>query len=163
MVRWLGVRMRNIFLNLRFWKRERERELLNKLSPLFGFKMFLGRKKLLAGKENEKRCNKDRMLKLLTLSTVMWIMNYRIMWVIAAQWTWWLNKQLITVEKAYRNYEKILVGDFNTQTTNHYSSSFLYQHELSSIVKEGTGFKNYSNPSCIDLFLTNSTCHFSIH
>ena len=37
----------------------------------------------------------------------------------------------------YSNYEKIvLVGDFNAQTTDHYLSSFLYRHELSSIVKK---------------------------
>ena len=61
----------------------------------------------------------------------------------------------------YRNYEKILlVGDFNAQTTDQYLSSFLYQDELSSIVKERRYFKNVSNPSCIDLFLTNSALSF---
>ena len=45
----------------------------------------------------------------------------------------------------YSNYEKtLLVGDFNAQTTDHYLSSFLYRHELSSIVKESTCFKNVS-------------------
>ena len=39
-------------------------------------------------------------------------------------------------------------------------SSFLYQHELSSIVKESSCFKNVSNPSCIDVFLTNSALSF---
>ena len=68
-----------------------------------------------------------------------------------------LDKSLDT----YSNYEKILlVGDFNAQTTDQYLSSFLYQHELSSIVKESTCFKNVSNPSCIDLFLTNSALSF---
>ena len=68
-----------------------------------------------------------------------------------------LDKSLDT----YSNYEKnLLVGDFNAQTTYQYSSSFLYQHELSSIVKESTCFKNVSNPSCIDLFLTNSVLSF---
>ena len=61
----------------------------------------------------------------------------------------------------YRNYEKILlVGDFNAQTTDQYLSSFLYQHELSSIVKERRYFKNVSNLSCIDLFLTNTALSF---
>ena len=68
-----------------------------------------------------------------------------------------LNRSLDT----YINYEKILlVRDFNAQTTDQYLSSFLYQHELSSIVKESTCFKNVSNPSCIDLFLTNSALSF---
>ena len=61
----------------------------------------------------------------------------------------------------YSNYEKILfVGDFNGQTTDQYLSSILYQHELSSIVKENMCFKNASNPSCIDLILTNSALSF---
>ena len=68
-----------------------------------------------------------------------------------------LDKSLDT----YSNYENILlVGDFNAQTTNQYLSSFLYRHELSSVVKENTCFKNVSNPSYIDLFLTNSALSF---
>ena len=68
-----------------------------------------------------------------------------------------LDKSLDT----YSNYENILlVGDFNVQTTDQYLSLFLYQHELSSIVKESTCFKNVSNPSCIDLFLTNTALSF---
>ena len=71
-----------------------------------------------------------------------------------------LDKSLDT----YSNYEKILlVGDFNTQTIDHYLSSFLYRHELSSIVKESPCFKNASNPICIDLFLANSTLSFQQH
>ena len=61
----------------------------------------------------------------------------------------------------YSNYEKtLLVGDFNEQATDHYLSLFPYQHDLSSMVKESTRFKNVSNPSCIDLFLTNSALSF---
>ena len=41
----------------------------------------------------------------------------------------------------------ILLGDLNSQITNNYLCSFLYQHELSSIVKESTCFKNVSNSS----------------
>ena len=68
-----------------------------------------------------------------------------------------LNRSLDT----YINYEKILlVGDFNAQTTDQYLSSFLYQHELSSIVKESRYIKNASTPSCIDLFLTNTKLSF---
>ena len=68
-----------------------------------------------------------------------------------------LDKSLDT----YSNYERILlVGDINAQTANQFLSSFLYQHELSSIVKEIMCFKNVSNPSCINLFLTNSALAF---
>ena len=38
--------------------------------------------------------------------------------------------------------------------------SFLYQHDLTNIVKEGTCYKNPRNPSCIDLYLTNSPLSF---
>ena len=38
--------------------------------------------------------------------------------------------------------------------------TFFYQHNLTNIVKEGTCFKNPSNPSTTDLFLTNSTSYF---
>ena len=57
----------------------------------------------------------------------------------------------------YNNYEKkLLAGDFNAETTDHYFSSFLNQHELSSKVKESTCFKNNSNPEYIDVFSDSS-------
>ena len=51
----------------------------------------------------------------------------------------YLDKALDT----YSNYEKVLfVGDFNTEITEHYIESFLYEHELSNLVKEKTCFNN---------------------
>ena len=38
--------------------------------------------------------------------------------------------------------------------------NFLYQHNLTNIVKEGTCFKNSSKPSTINLFLTNNGSYF---
>ena len=38
--------------------------------------------------------------------------------------------------------------------------TFLYQHNLTNIVKEGTCFKNSSKPSIFDLFLTNNSSYF---
>ena len=38
--------------------------------------------------------------------------------------------------------------------------SFLYQHDLTNLVKEGTYYKNPRNPSCIELYLTNSPLSF---
>ena len=68
-----------------------------------------------------------------------------------------LDKSLDT----YSNYEKtLLVRDFNAQTTDHYLSLFLYQRKLWSTVKESMCFKNFSNPSCIDLFLINKALLF---
>ena len=50
---------------------------------------------------------------------------------------------------------------FNAEIHNqHYLESFLYQHELKSLVKESTCFKSISNSSCIDLNLTNNALSF---
>ena len=62
---------------------------------------------------------------------------------------------------SYDNYEKVLLaGDFNTEITEHYIEPFLYEHELSDLVKEKTFIKNMQNPSCIDLLLTSNSCAF---
>ena len=69
----------------------------------------------------------------------------------------YLDKALDT----YSNHEKVLlVGDFNTEITEHYIESFLYEHELSNLVKEKTCFRNMQNPSFIDLLLTNNSYAF---
>ena len=54
----------------------------------------------------------------------------------------------------------MLVWDFNTEITEHYIESFLYEHELSNLVEQKTYFKNMQKPSCIDLLLTNNSCAF---
>ena len=57
----------------------------------------------------------------------------------------------------YSYYDKILLTrDFNAEVHDDYLESFLYPHELKSLVKEKTCFKSISNPSCIDLFLINN-------
>ena len=51
----------------------------------------------------------------------------------------------------YSSYEKvILTGDFNAQDNECVFHSFLYQHDLTNLVKEGTCYKNPRNPSYID-------------
>ena len=59
------------------------------------------------------------------------------------------------VDKAldmYSYYDKILLtGDFNAEIHDDYLQSFLYQHELKSLVKEKTCLKSISNPSCITI------------
>ena len=58
-------------------------------------------------------------------------------------------------------YDKIwLTGDFNVEIYDYYLESFLYQHELKSLVKQKTCFKSISNPSCVDWFLTNNALSF---
>ena len=59
------------------------------------------------------------------------------------------------------NYDKfLLVGDFNSEHTESSLSSFLFQYNAKNIVKEKTCFKSQNNPSCIDLFITNSPKSF---
>ena len=57
----------------------------------------------------------------------------------------------------YSNYDKfLLAGDFNVQIGRPCIDDFLASHEANNLVKDFTCFKNPNNPSCIDLFLTNS-------
>ena len=68
-----------------------------------------------------------------------------------------LDKALDT----YSRYDKVLlVGNFNTEISEQSIESFLYMHELCSLVKEKTCFKNMQNPNCIDLLLTNNVYAF---
>ena len=54
----------------------------------------------------------------------------------------------------------LLTGDFNAQEGELCIDSFLYEYNLKNLIKEKTCFKNPENPSCIDLFLTNSPLSF---
>ena len=58
---------------------------------------------------------------------------------------------------SYSSYERIvLIADFNSED----HETFLYQHDLENIVKEGTCFKNSFKPFTTDLFLTNNSSYF---
>ena len=55
------------------------------------------------------------------------------------------------------DYDKfLLVGDFNAEDTESILSNFLNQYNSRNLVKDKTCFKSIQNPSCVDLFLTNS-------
>ena len=57
----------------------------------------------------------------------------------------------------YSSYEKvILTEDFNAQQSECVFDLSLYQHDVTNLVKEDTCYKNQGDPSCIDLYLTNS-------
>ena len=61
----------------------------------------------------------------------------------------------------YSNYDKVLLaGDFNVEDTNHVLNDFIFEHSMKNMVKEDTCFKSLDNPSCIDLFLTNTPLSF---
>lgn len=55
-----------------------------------------------------------------------------------------------------RHYSNIIVmGDFNLEPDSDEMSEFMSAFDLSNLIKEKTCFKSASNPSCIDLILTN--------
>ena len=65
------------------------------------------------------------------------------------------------LDKYSQHYDKfMLVGDFNAEESEPCLSQFLYEYNAKNIVKESTCFKNVLNPSCIDLFITNSPLSF---
>ena len=50
----------------------------------------------------------------------------------------------------------LLAGDFNTEEGNETLDEFLEDYHAKNLVKVPTCFKSLNNPSCIDLFITNS-------
>ena len=59
------------------------------------------------------------------------------------------------------SYKKvILTGNFKAQESECVFDSFLFQHDLTSLVKEGTFYKNSRKPRCVDLYLTNSPLNY---
>ena len=59
------------------------------------------------------------------------------------------------------NYESIIIiGDFNSEINDKCMNDFWESFNLSSLLRESTCYKNPENPSCIDLFLTNSPNSF---
>ena len=64
-----------------------------------------------------------------------------------------LSKGLDWYSSHYDNI--IIIGDLNSETTEKRLSEFMDMYKLQNLIKEATCFKNPSNPSCIDLILTN--------
>ena len=61
----------------------------------------------------------------------------------------------------YSTDEKVILGgDFNSQIGENCIDTFLDEHNLQSVNKEPSCYKNPNNPSRIDLFLTNSPRSF---
>ena len=58
-------------------------------------------------------------------------------------------------------YERDMsIGDFNAEESELCLSQFLFEMNPKNIVKEPTCQKRLSNPSCIDLVITNSSSRF---
>ena len=71
--------------------------------------------------------------------------------------------QLIKLDLYSSNYESIiLVGDFNSEINVKCMNNFCESYNLSSLIRESACYKNPKNPSCMDLFLTNSPNSFQI-
>ena len=65
------------------------------------------------------------------------------------------------LDKLSTDYENvILFGDFNVEVEEKNLSNFMSVHNLKSLIKQKTCFKNPENPACIDLILTNSPRSF---
>ena len=54
----------------------------------------------------------------------------------------------------------LLAGDFNIEETDPVMSEFLFKNDSKNLVQQKTCFKSTNNPSCIDLFVTNSPRSF---
>ena len=69
-----------------------------------------------------------------------------------------ISKILDNYSLVYDNI--LLTGDFNEETSQVNTKSFLEAYNLSNLVKVPTCYRSLSNPRCIDLFLTNKKLSF---
>ena len=69
-----------------------------------------------------------------------------------------LGKALDIYSNKYDKF--LLIGDFNAEVGETHLDNFLKDNDAKNIVKVKTCFKNIENPSCIDLFITNSVNSF---
>ena len=59
------------------------------------------------------------------------------------------------------DYEKfIILEDFNVEINENHMKSFCENYELTNLIKQPTCYKNPTNPTCIDLILTNAPRSF---
>ena len=57
----------------------------------------------------------------------------------------------------YSNYDRfLLAGDFNMEEEDVHLNDFLFEYKAKNLVKAKTCFKSIENPTCLDLFITNS-------
>ena len=70
-------------------------------------------------------------------------------------------KQIGFALDVYSRYDKfLLAGDFNVTNDDINLKEFMDDFHAKNLVKEPTCFKSIDNPSCIDLFITNSYLSF---
>jgi exonuclease III len=65
----------------------------------------------------------------------------------------YVSDQLDYFSAKYENF--VILGDFNVDIVNKHMKDFCSDYNLKSLIKEPTCYKSRSNPTCIDLILTN--------
>ena len=69
---------------------------------------------------------------------------------------YFFNTLSLCIEHYLMKYDNMLIiGDFNAEVTNLHVKKFLLNFALENLVKEPTCYKSITNPSCIDLIITN--------
>ena len=67
-----------------------------------------------------------------------------------------LSKLSSCIEKFSYDYDNLIIlGDFNAEPYHNEVQEFCNSFNMKNLVKEPTCYKNYDNPSCIDLIITN--------
>ena len=65
------------------------------------------------------------------------------------------------LDKLSTDYENVIIlGDFNVEVEEKNLSNFMSVHNLKTLIKQKTCFKDPENPACIDFILTNSPRSF---
>ena len=78
-----------------------------------------------------------------------------------------INSHLSMLQKSATklscDYDNIIIlGDFNSEIDEDKMIEFCNLFTLKNLIKDPTCYKNYNNPSCIDLILTNKPKIFQI-
>ena len=74
---------------------------------------------------------------------------------------YYFDKVSNSLDMYIAKYDKfLLAGDFNAEDSEPELCDFLDKYGAKNIVKDKTCYKNAANPSCIDLFITNSPSSF---
>ena len=75
-----------------------------------------------------------------------------------------LHQLSSSLDKLMHNYDNIiLLSDFNSESNEPCMKKFRETYNLSSLIKLPTCFRNPTNPSSIDVILTNRTRSFQEH
>ena len=65
-----------------------------------------------------------------------------------------LSESLATFSSDYEKF--IILGDFNVEINENHTKSFCENYDLTNLIKQPTCYKNPTNPTYIDLILTNA-------